>query len=558
MNFNNYNNVINYAYIDYIIKLYVPKLQIDTKYKFIKMDIFKEAMLHTSTKFDETDKSYERLEYLGDAIFHLIITEYFYRRYEDENEGFLTRLRIRIEKGDSMAELAKKLQLEKYIQINDININDHILEDIFEAFIGAFYLNFGIKYTKIFVISLVEKYKNLSELIFYDDNYKDLLLRYFHQMKWGHPVYIEQNVTEEKNIKQIYDVSKKNLNKILVNQKRFSEGNLRKQKNFFIIVRNPYGKKIGSGTASTKKRAEQLASENALKKLGLINNGEIDPDWANKIEKIEKESKEKDKIEKKTMSIFNSNNILIKLKDIKKILLDYNIIIPKDINIDIKLFREAMTHRSYLIRKNTINTNTKSKNVVGLQKKSNERLQFLGDAVIHFVIADFLYHKYPNADEGFLTRLRCKLENRESLFFLATKTNIGKYLLVSKNIEILHGRNNINIIGGGFESFIGSLYLEIGLNLVHQFILGIIRMELDINKISENETNYKELILQLYHKNHWGRPKYSIIKEGGPDHCKIFTIGIYLNDKLMGKGSAYSKKKAEQIASKEMYLKFVS
>ena len=194
-NYNNYdsyssNNVINYPYIDYIIKSYVPELQFDEqKSKKVNMNIFREAMLHNTTKYEEHHKTYERLEYLGDATFHLIITDYLYKRYDEENEGFLTRLRIRIERGDSMANLTKVLELEQHIQIYGISMNDHILEDVFEAFTGAFYLTFNMKYTKTFIIKSIEQHKDLSEMISHDDNYKDLLLRYFHQMKWGHPIY---------------------------------------------------------------------------------------------------------------------------------------------------------------------------------------------------------------------------------------------------------------------------------------------------------------------------------------------------------------------------------
>ena len=525
MSYRGQNNVINYPFIDYIIKTYVPEIQLDVeKHKKINMNIFKEAMLHVSTKYKDNDKTYERLEYLGDAFFHLAITDYLYKRYDDEAEGFLTRLRIRIERGDSMAELTKDLELVPYIQIYGISLNDHILEDVFEAFLGAFYLNFNANYTKEFVIKIVEKHKNLAELISHDDNYKDLLLRYFHQMKWGHPLYEEG--------------PRSNYNK-----------------RFVSIVKNPFGKILGNGIANNKRKAEQLASEKALVTLGVIVNGEIDLFWGDKIEKVEKEvEKEKEKTDKKPMSVYNPDNVLIKKADVRKILSMYNVVIPKNININIRLFYEAMTHRSYLIR-NKITTEDKisAKSCVKLQKKSNERLQFLGDAIIHFVIAEFLYHKYPNSDEGFLTRLRCKLENRESLFYLAKQTNIGSYLLVSQNIEVLHGRTNVNIIGGGFESFIGAVYLEIGFPTVKQFILEVIRIELDINQIAENETNYKDLILQLYNKNYWGHPEYRKIKEEGPDHCKVFTMGIYLNGKLMNQGTARSKKKAEQIASKEMY-----
>ena len=509
---------INFPFINYIIKSYIPELQSDEKiYKNINMTIFRESMIHISTKEQGSNQTYERLEYLGDAVFHMVITEYLYKRYDDENEGFLTKLRISIERGESMVELTKLLQLEAYVQLHDINANDHILEDIFEAFIGAFYLNFGIKYTRPFIISLIEQHKNLSELISNDDNYKDLLLRYFHQMKWGHPVYLD-------------DV------------KKSMDGK------FSSKIADPFGKVLGQGISTTKNKAEQMASKKALETLEVIVNGDIDPDWMDKIEKVEKE---KYKNDKNVSSIINSKNKQIKKEDVKEILKTYDVLIPKDVNIRMKIFQEAMTHRSYLARGAT--KRKKNKNDVALQKKSNERLKFLGDSVIHFIIGKYLYRKYVTADEGFLTRLRCKLENRESLFGLAKKTNIGSFILVSQNIETLHGRNNINIIGGGFEAFIGALYLELGLMVTEQFVLGVIRIELNIVKIEESETNYKELILQLYNRNHWGRPEYKLFKEEGPDHCKKFTMGIYLGGKLMGLGKASSKKKAEQIASKKMY-----
>lgn len=516
-----YNDVINYPYIDYIIKSYVPELQVEKKNSRVNMEFFKESMLHSSTQKTSKDKTYERLEYLGDAIFHMIITEYFYKRYDDQNKGFLTKLRIKIERGDSMAQLCRDLELHNYIKISGIVINDHILEDTFEAFVGAFYLNFGMKYTRIFIVKMIEKHKDLSSLIYYDDNYKDILLRYFHKMKWGHPKYIEEKNNENK---------------------------------FISLVKNSFGKILGKGVSSTKKKAEQLASKKALEKVGIIIDNEIDPDWLNK---IEKEDEEIDKKERKTMSVCNPKNKLLTKKEIENILETYDVVLKEKINI--KLFHEAMTHRSYLTRKNlTSEDKITLKKSVKLQKKSNERLQFLGDAIIHFVIGEYIYQKYPLEDEGFLTRLRCKLENRESLFYLAKQSNIGDYLLVSQTIELLHGRNNVNIIGGGFEAFVGALYLDIGLVKTREFILSVIRYELDIESIAENETNYKDLILQLYNENHWGHPIYKLIEESGPDHAKIFTMGIYLNNKLMGKGTASSKKKAEQIASKEMYDKIKS
>ena len=198
-----------------------------------------------------------------------------------------------------------------------------------------------------------------------------------------------------------------------------------------------------------------------------------------------------------------------------------------------------------------------AKKSVPLQKKSNGRLLFLGDSVIHFVIAEFLFMKYKTRDEGFLTRLRCRLENGDSLFLLAKSTDIASYVLVSQNIEILHGRTNVNIIGGGFEAFIGALYMEYGLKVTKEFILGVIKTDLDIDNIAVRETNYKDLILQVYNKKRWGHPEYKIIEESGPDHSKVFTSGLYCKQILLGTGTANSIKKAEQIASRNAYNKII-
>lgn len=524
-------NVINYPKIDYITKSYVPELQItENRPKYVNMELFEEAMIHDSMK-NTYNKTYERLEYLGDAIFHMVITDYLFRRYSDETEGFLTRIRIRIERGDSMAELTKCLDLVPYIQIIGAEVNEHILEDVFEAFIGAFYLVYGFKYVRLLIIRLIERHKNLSELIHYDDNYKDLLLRYFHQMKWSFPVYHNNK-----------------------NPKSKSEDDLIVSK-----VYDPDNKLVGKGYGQTKRKAEQNASQSALIKFKVIINGEIDLNWLEKFEDKRTSVQDEmidsnEKKGKKPLSVYNEKNILVSKSIVKEILAKYNTHLAKSTTFNIKPFQEAMTHSSYLRRKKlTDNDKIQAKTSVKLQKTSNDRLRFLGDPIIHFIIGDMLFHKYPDANEGFLTRLRSKLENRNTLRGLAIRTGLTKYLLISQGVEIMNGRNNTNLNARGFQSFIGSIYYELGIVAAQQFLTEVIRIELNIQKIAESEKNYKDLILHYYNQNNLGRPIYKIIREEGPDHCKEFTMGIYLGRKLMGVGKASSKKKAEQIASKMMY-----
>ena len=298
-----------------------------------------------------------------------------------------------------------------------------------------------------------------------------------------------------------------------------------------------------------------MASKDALRNLEVIVDDVVDPNWMEKMEIHEKDIKDK-KTNKKKISVYNPSNKKINKTDIIDILTKYNICISKGTNVNYRLFQEAMTHKSYL-KKKKLSDYDKKKSVgcVKLQNKSNDRLQFLGDSIIHFVIGELLYDKYSENDEGFLTRLRSKIENKRSIYFLSKKSNIYKYVLVSQNIEISHGRKNVNILGGGFEAFVGALYITLGFDQTRKFIMEIIDTEIDIDETAKLDTNYKDLILQIYNEKRWGNPDYKLIDQYGPDHEKIFVMGIYLDNKLMGKGSASSKKQAEQIAAEVMYKK---
>ena len=520
------DNNISYPFIDHIVKAYAPAIKRDRNIKYTNMELFRHAMTHRSCiEAGITNYSYERLEYLGDAIFHLIITTYLYNRYDEECEGFLTKLRIRLERGKTMADLSRNLSLDVFVQLSGINCNDHVLEDIFEAFIGAFYLNYGKKYTEMLIISIIEKHICLPHIIYRDDNFKDVLLRYFHQMGWEYPKYhVKKNMTDEGSV-ELTGYVKKHDNTIM-------------------------GKAVGT----SKKDAEQMASKDALTRLGVVIDGIVDQGWINGIDAKEKQIKIKKK-DKKNISIYNPSNIKTNKADVVNLLKKYSIVIPAGTVVsNYRLFQEAMTHRSYL--KNTKLTDFDkefAKNCVKLQSKANDRLQFLGDTVYHFVIGEHLYQKYPDKDEGFLTRLRAKLENREALFNLSKKTGVSDHVLINSFIELNHKRDNHNIMARAFDAFIGAIYLELGFDLAKKYIMNVVDTEIDITEISAKDTNYKELILRLFNQNRWGQPKYKILDRTGPDHEIVFTMGLYRGNKLLSSGTAKSKKKAEQLASMQLY-----
>jgi dsRNA-specific ribonuclease len=495
----------------------------DRTNKYININFFREAFKHISIVENEIE-SYERLEFLGDAVFHLIVTHYIYNRYNEEGSGFLTRIRICIEKSESLIDLTKKLKLNKFIQYDrnsstQLKYNDNIYEDIFESFVGAFYLNFGYEQCYHLIVGILETEKDFSTLIYYDDNFKDLLLRYFHKMKWGNPIYL-------------------------------------KKPNNVRYVTDPDGNILGESSGQTKKIAEQNASKEALKKLNIIINDEIDYDWADKIDIESYESIESNDNDKKIIPIRNVKNKLITCKIIENILKKYNVNTCCSID-NITLYTEGFTHPSYLNRKlSYVFADSNIDNTVPLQEKQYDRLQFIGGAIIHLVIAEFLFEQYPLQNEGFLTRIRSRIDNKEILYLLARACGIHKYALLSTRVELIGGRKNTNIIVCCLSGFVGAMYLDIGYHTTKNFIVSLIKTELPIDEIVETETNYKELLISLYYKNNWGTPTYEIIKEYGPDHSKQFMMCIRdCKQNIIAEASGNSKKKAQKKVAKKAYFR---
>jgi dsRNA-specific ribonuclease len=520
---------IRYHHIDFITKKYAPDFCSSGLYKGkIQLEQFEKALVHKSV----SDDNYERLEFLGDSVFHLILSEYLYKRSED-SEGVLTKQRIAIERGSSMVALSNDLGLADFLIISRREpITESILEDIYEAFIGAFYLNFGITAAREFIIRSVEKNKDFVDMNVYESNHKDTLLRYFHKMRWGNPTYVHTKNTLGSFVAEISD---------------------------------PDQKIKGTGTNVQIQDAEQEASLNFLEQVGIIKDGIVDDEWFDKMDdefdiikqqKLTAKSAEKKLIQgDKTIvqTACNLNNKPLTSTVIKDMMKTYNVILPKGERPIESIYAQAMTHRTYIKSKLKVPERKKMTELsIKLQTESYERLAFVGNALIHIVIAESLFYRYPIAKEGFMTKLRIKLENRETIFDLACKTGISDYVLISQAIEVIHGRSNVNIIGRAFEAFVGALYLQYGFRVPKEFVLEVFRQEFDVISIADEETNYKDAILKLYSKYNWGDPIYKVENEEGPDHSKIFTMGLYLGKDLMAIGKASSKKKAEQIASKKM------
>jgi dsRNA-specific ribonuclease len=276
--------------------------------------------------------------------------------------------------------------------------------------------------------------------------------------------------------------------------------------------------------------------------------------------------------------ILNDKNKWISKKNIESILENYGIYDYKIKNID--RIQLSFIHDSYLKTFVINDKNAKSlkeiqpisedliKKTMPLQPKSYESLEFLGDAVIHNILAKYLFVRYyemGNKDQGFLTRLRTKIEKGDTLGTLARTIGLNKYIIISRNIEIQGGRvNNIKIMEDIFEAFIGALSLEAPHEVCETFLINIIDKELDFAELINTEDNYKEMIMQYFHKiglkNEVGEkytPKYIHVKTIDDPTRKKFQMGVQDNKgKIVGLGIGISKKAGEQQAAYNALVKY--
>jgi dsRNA-specific ribonuclease len=255
---------------------------------------------------------------------------------------------------------------------------------------------------------------------------------------------------------------------------------------------------------------------------------------------------------------YNDYNKLITLIDIKNMFKKFDIDVnPQNINFYIN----ALTHKSYIkkeyydihINQMMVNMKFKPKNTLELLDTSNERLEFLGDTVIKCVVSGYLFSRYQYEDEGFMTRLKTKIEDRKSLAIFAKKLGLDEYMIISKQIEDNNGRNSEKLLEDCFESFVGALYLDVGFEVCRQFMYIILETEIEYSELLYKDTNYKDQLLRFYHQNKWSYPQYVKLNDESNDNNGtklLFTMGVKdHNNNIIAKAKATTKREAEQLAS---------
>ncbi|MDX1547997.1 MAG: ribonuclease III [Rhodothermales bacterium] len=206
---------------------------------------------------------------------------------------------------------------------------------------------------------------------------------------------------------------------------------------------------------------------------------------------------------------------------------------------DLALFEQALKHRSRL------------RGRPHSHRYSNERLEFLGDAVLGFVVGEHLYRHFPDQPEGFLTRLRAKLVNGQALAHYAEGIALGPLILMSENMVQTAGRQNQTILADAFEAVIGAVYLDQGLPAARRFIHRAMLDQVDLDALAKQRDNYKSLLLEHAQGEGWPQPVYRVVAEEGPSHDRRFTVEVLLRGEPYGSGRARSKKSAEQKAARQ-------
>jgi len=209
---------------------------------------------------------------------------------------------------------------------------------------------------------------------------------------------------------------------------------------------------------------------------------------------------------------------------------------------DLEIYEHALRHRSLFRGQATDGT------------ESNERLEFLGDAVLGAVAAEVLFRRFPDRAEGLLTRTRATLVNGKALAGYAEALGLGALVLMSDNMDASEGRRNQTILADAFEAIVGAVYLDLGFGAAHRFVSRVLAENVSLEQAAADKSNHKSRLLEYVQGLGLEQPTYLVVEEEGPSHDRRFTVAAVVQGARMGVGEDRSKKGAEQKAAREALL----
>jgi len=187
----------------------------------------------------------------------------------------------------------------------------------------------------------------------------------------------------------------------------------------------------------------------------------------------------------------------------------------------------------------------------------NEKLEFLGDAVLQLAITEYIFKSFPEKSEGELTKLRALIVCEASLYNVAVNWNLGKHIRMSKGEEITGGRERAALLADGVEAVIAAVYLDQGMDAAKEFVVRNFLDIIDMANKNEIVLDYKTSLQEILQENGEIEIKYELIRYEGPPHRRKFYSKVVIDDIIMGKGEGYSKKESEQLAAKDALEKYV-
>lgn len=199
---------------------------------------------------------------------------------------------------------------------------------------------------------------------------------------------------------------------------------------------------------------------------------------------------------------------------------------------DKNLIIEALTHKSFK------------------KPYNNERLEFLGDAVLNLIVGEYLFKKFPDSNEGELSKIRASLVNEKGFMKLAVKINLGNYIYISGAEERNQGRNKASILSDAFEAIMGAIYIESGLDTLKPIVLNLLESSYDKINLDELFSDYKTALQEITQARFGSTPEYRLERSFGPDHKKEFEVSIWIDGKNYGSAIGKSKKLAQQEVAK--------
>ena len=202
------------------------------------------------------------------------------------------------------------------------------------------------------------------------------------------------------------------------------------------------------------------------------------------------------------------------------------------------IFVQALLHRSFLQRPNQ-------------PGRSNERLEFLGDSILNLIVGEYLYHHFPNAEEGELTKLRSRLVNRKALAAYAKEIKLSDFILMSSSAAQAGGKGTETIASDTYEAVIAAIYLDGGFRAAKRFVERQVLAAMKKGSVITSDENYKSMLLEYAQAKGLGVPRYIIVDEHGPDHDRTFTVEVTMNNMKRGSGTGKNKKEAEQAAASQ-------